>query len=62
MTEQRWYVITYENFARVFGFGQKDINRHKIHFALLDASKMRFMYPSNKRESVRKIFSLFMLT
>jgi hypothetical protein len=36
-----------------FGFGQNDTNRHKIHYALrLDASKMRFMYPRNKRGSV----------
>jgi hypothetical protein len=52
MTEGRWYVIIYEYFARLFGFGQKDVNHHKIHFALrLDTSKMRFMYPSNKRGS-----------
>jgi hypothetical protein len=53
MAEGRWYVITYEHFARLFGFGRKDANRHKIHFALhFDASNMRFMYPSNKRWSV----------
>jgi hypothetical protein len=53
MTEGRWYEITYEQFARLFGFGREDANRNKIHFALrLDASKLRFMYPSNKRGSV----------
>jgi hypothetical protein len=52
MTEGRWYKITYEQFVRLFGFGRGDANRNKIHFALcLDASKLRFMYPSNKRGS-----------
>jgi hypothetical protein len=59
MTEGRWYVITYENFARLFGFGRKDSNRHKIHHAIrLDTSKMRFMYPSNKRGSVGTTLNL----
>jgi hypothetical protein len=53
MTEGRRYVITYEQFARLFGFGKKDANHHKIHYALcLESSKMRFMYTSNKRGSV----------
>jgi hypothetical protein len=53
MTEGRWYEITYEQFARLFGFEREDANHNKIHFALrLDASKLRFMYPSNKRGSV----------
>jgi hypothetical protein len=53
MTEGRWYEITYEQFARLFGFRREDANRNKIHFALcLDASKLRFMYPSNKIGSV----------
>jgi hypothetical protein len=53
MTEGRQYQITYEQFARLFGFGQNDANRIKIYFApCLDASKMRFMYPSNKRGSL----------
>jgi hypothetical protein len=53
MTEGRRYEITFEQFARLFGFGRIDANRHKIHFALcLDASKIRIMYPSNKRGSV----------
>jgi hypothetical protein len=46
-------MITYEQFTRLFGFGRNDANHIKIHFALhLDARKMRFMYPSNKRGSV----------
>jgi hypothetical protein len=53
MIEGKWYEITYEQFARLFGFRREDANRNKIHFALhLDASKLRFMYPSNKRGSV----------
>ncbi len=53
MIKERRYEITFEQFARLFGFGWNDANHLKIHFALcLDASKMRFMYPSNKRGSV----------
>jgi hypothetical protein len=52
MTEGRCYEISYEHFARLFGFGQGDANRHKIHLALyLHASKLKFMYPNNKRGS-----------
>jgi hypothetical protein len=36
-----------------FLFGREDANRNKIHFApRLDVSKLRFIYPSNKRGSV----------
>jgi hypothetical protein len=53
MTEGKRYEITYEQFARLFGFGREDANRNKIHYALhLDARRIRFMYPSNKRGSV----------
>jgi hypothetical protein len=53
MIEGRRYEITYEQFARLFGFGRGDANHNKIHFALhLDVSKLRFVYPSNKRGSV----------
>jgi hypothetical protein len=54
MTEGRWYEITYEHFARLFGFGRGVANCHKIHMTLrADASKLKFMYPSNKRGSAR---------
>jgi hypothetical protein len=50
MTEERRYEITFEQFARLFGFGQNDANRVKIHFAShFDGSRMRFMYPGSKR-------------
>jgi hypothetical protein len=53
MTEGRRYEITFEQFARLFGFGRNDANRIKIHFAShLDRSRMRFMYPDSKRGSV----------
>jgi hypothetical protein len=53
MTEGRWYEITFEQFARIFEFGWNDANHIKIHFASrLDTSRMRFMYPGNKRGSV----------
>jgi hypothetical protein len=51
MTKERWYEITFEQFARLFEFGRNDVNCIKIHFAsCLDGSKMRFMYPGRKRE------------
>jgi hypothetical protein len=44
-------MITFEQFARLFGFGQNDANRHKIYYTLhFDASKIRFMFPKKKRE------------
>jgi hypothetical protein len=53
MTKGRRYEITFEQFARLFGFGRNDVNRIKIHFASrLDGRKMRFMYPGSKRENV----------
>jgi hypothetical protein len=59
MTKGMRYEITFEQFARLFGFGQRDANRIKIHFGLcLDASKMRFMYPDNKRGSVGTTLNL----
>jgi hypothetical protein len=32
MTEGRQYEITFEQFARLFGFERNDANRHKIHY------------------------------
>jgi hypothetical protein len=54
MTEGRWYEITFEQSARIFGFGRNDANHIKIHFAsCLDGNRMRFMYPGSKRGRVR---------
>jgi hypothetical protein len=53
MTEGRRYEITFEQFVRLCGFGWNDANHINIHFApYLNASRMRFMYPGNKRGSV----------
>jgi hypothetical protein len=53
-------MITFEQFARLYGFGQIVTNRHKIHYALhFDANKMRFMFPRNKRGSVGTTVDLF---
>jgi hypothetical protein len=53
MTEGMWYEITFEQFARLFGFGWNDANCIKIHFvSRLDGSRMRFMYPGSKRGSI----------
>jgi hypothetical protein len=52
MIKGRRYEITFEQFARLFGFGRNDTNRIKIHFASrLDGSRMRFMHPGSKRGS-----------
>jgi hypothetical protein len=54
MTEGRRYEITFEQFARLFGFRRNDANHIKIHFASrLDGSRMLFMYPGSKRGSTR---------
>jgi hypothetical protein len=61
MMEGRWYEITYEHFAMLFDFGRRDANRNKIHMALhLDASKLKFMYPNNKRGSVGTTMDLLL--
>jgi hypothetical protein len=52
MAEGRRYEITFEQFARLFGFERNNANRIKIHFASrLDGSRMRFMYTDSKRGS-----------
>jgi hypothetical protein len=53
ITERRRYEITFEQFARLFGFGRNDANCIKIHFASrLDGSRVRFMYPDSKIGSI----------
>jgi hypothetical protein len=50
MTESQWYEVSYSHFARLFGFGQKDASRPRIHLALkLEARKIKFMYPRSKQ-------------
>jgi hypothetical protein len=50
MTESQWYEVSYSLFARLFGFGQKDASRPKIHLALkLEARKIKFIYPRSKQ-------------
>jgi hypothetical protein len=52
MTESQWYEVSYSHFARIFGFGQKDASRPRIHLALkLEATKIKFMYPRSKQEN-----------
>jgi hypothetical protein len=59
MTKGRWFEITFEQFARLFGFGRYDANCIKIHFtSRLDSSRMRFMYPGSKRGSVGSTLNL----
>jgi hypothetical protein len=42
--------VSYSHFARLFGFGQKDASRPRIHLALkLEARKIKFMYPRSKQ-------------
>jgi hypothetical protein len=50
MTKSQWYEVSYSLFARLFGFGQKDASRPRIHLALkLEARKIKFMYPMSKQ-------------
>jgi hypothetical protein len=50
MTESQWYEVSYSHFTRLFGFGQKDASRPRIHLALkLEARKIKFMYPRSKQ-------------
>jgi hypothetical protein len=50
MTESQWYEVSYSLFARLFGFGQKDASRPRIHLALkLKARKIKFMYPRSNQ-------------
>jgi hypothetical protein len=59
MTKGRRYEITFEQFARLFGFGRNDANHIKIHIASrLDGSRMRFMYPGSKRGSIGTTLNL----
>jgi hypothetical protein len=49
MTEGDWYEMSYAQFARLLGFGRRDVNHPKIHMALhLEATKLKFMYLRNK--------------
>jgi hypothetical protein len=49
-TESQWYEVSYSHFGRLFGFGQKDASRPRIHLALkLEAWKIKFMYPRSKQ-------------
>jgi hypothetical protein len=42
--------VSYSLFARLFGFGQKDASRPRIHLALkFEARKIKFMYPRSKQ-------------
>jgi hypothetical protein len=50
MTESQWYEVSYSLFARLFGFGQKDASRPRIHLALkLEVRKIKFMYSRSKQ-------------
>jgi hypothetical protein len=52
ITESQLYEVSYSHFARLFGFGQKDASRPRIHLALkLKVRKIKFMYSSSKQEN-----------
>jgi hypothetical protein len=45
MTESQWYEVSYAQFARLLGFGRKDVSRPRIHLALkLEERKIKFLY------------------
>ncbi|KAK3127611.1 hypothetical protein QOZ80_7AG0575730 [Eleusine coracana subsp. coracana] len=46
MTEDRWYEISYADFAYIFGYEKEDYNPEKIHlWNPIDVKEMSFMYP-----------------
>jgi hypothetical protein len=50
MTESQWYKVSYDQFARLFGFGWKNASCPRIHLALkVEARKIKFMYPSSEQ-------------
>jgi hypothetical protein len=59
MTESQWYEVSYAQCARLFGFGQKDASRLRIHLTLkLEARKIKFMYPRSKQENFGEILDM----
>jgi hypothetical protein len=56
MIESQLYEVSYAQFSRLFGFGQKDASRPRIHLTLkLEARKNNFMYPSSKQGNFDEI-------
>jgi hypothetical protein len=62
MTESQWYEVSYPQFARLLGFGRKDVSRARIHLALkLEARKIKFMYPMSKQGNFDEITDMLPL-
>ena len=60
MIEGTLYRITYPRFASLFGFGQNDANRPKLHLQPpLPLEEMRFMYPRGQVHNAGKVASLY---
>ena len=56
MTEGTLYRIAYPQFASVFGFGQNDANRPKLHLqSPLPVEEMKFMYPRGQVHNAGKL-------
>jgi hypothetical protein len=62
MTKRMRYEITFEQFARLFGFGRNDANHHKIHYALChDANHHKIHYALCHDATYFRSFSLLCL-
>ena len=60
MTEDRWYQVSYVDFALRFYFERGDYNRPKIHIHKpLDENLMEFMYPLDYEENVGSTTNLY---
>jgi hypothetical protein len=60
MTESQWYKVSYSHFTRLFGYGQKDASRPRIHLALkLEVRKIKFMYPKSKQGDFGETTNMF---
>jgi hypothetical protein len=60
MTKSQWYKVSYSHFTRLFGYGQKDASRPRIHLALkLEVRKIKFMYPKSKQGDFGETTNMF---
>ena len=60
MTCGRQYSISFTRFARLFGFGQVDLSRERIHIGHpLPREEIEFMYPPHERQHAGSVSQLY---
>ena len=60
MTQGRQYSILFSRFARLFGFGQVDLSRERIHIGHpLPREEIEFMYPPQERQHAGSVSHLY---